>query len=659
MSESKGVKAWFKERFPLATFGYEVPSHANTFLFSLGGITMISVAILIVTGIILAQFYSANPTTANQSLRTLMTQYQLGPFIRSLHVWAAEIAVVTLLLHILRLLFYGSYKKPREINWLIGVVLFALMIGLFFTGTVIKWDQEGYEALAHTTAIGKLLGPLGIYLSPTFISNVALMSKFFTLHISILPVLLVTVIVAHLYLVKMLKISPLPYAAKSEDSGKHTFFQHIYKLIGYAFIFIGLLFILAVLFPSELGPKPVIGVEAYRPPWLFMGIFSIENWAGIPGLIWGAVVVAIMLILAPFVDRGKTQLFKDRKAFVILSALTVLLLVGLTVNAYATKPKQHIGMGGGEAASTSMDSGSMDASSGTVKSIDDAMNVVTQLQTAITNKDATSGKTLAGKLDETLDPVKGAIKSKDAALVDQLKTDDLTDVFKDSAPDFVKAGSLVDGIQKALNQAKDMFSGPAAKIDDAMGILGQMKSALASKDMKMAGDKATALDGTLDPIKKDLQSKDASLVSALDTDSLMDLMKDANPDVAKINAMLGTMQTALDKAKAMYASGTGDNNMKPADAAKELADAKTIVVQVRDAVSVNNLPGAYTLSSKLDKALDPLKDALKDKDPSLVDALNTDGLLDALQDPAPDLAKINSILDEMNNALDQAGSLFK
>jgi len=567
MSQDKGLKAWFRQRFPLATFGYEVPPHANTFLFSLGGITMISVVILVVTGIILAQFYSPNPETANQSIRILLTQYRMGSFIRGLHAWAAQIAVISLLLHLLRVLFYGSYKKPREINWLIGVVLFVLMVGLFFTGTVIKWDQEGFEALSHTIAVSKLLGPLGFYLSPTFISNISLLGKFFTLHLSLLPILLMVVLVIHLYLIKMLKVSPLPWEPSNLNPGKHTFVQHFYKLIGYFFVVLGLIFILSVLFPPELGPVPVKGVEASKPPWLFMGIFSIENWAGIPGLVWGSLVVFALLILVPVIDRGKSQLFRDRKAVVSLYTIICLVMAGLTLYAYVTKPKQHIGMGSEgkniPIADNTKDIESQKGQPPVVKGINESLGIVNQLKTAVANKDAVNAKTLAAKLDEALDPIKKDIKAKDPDLVNDLKSDDLIDLFKDASPDFAKANSLLDSIQKALEKAKDMFTGAtgsmatkdgmAGKLSAAMDLVDQIKDAVKDKDMTKASSKAGDLDKALDPLKDDLKSKDPSLVKDLDTDSLMDMLKDASPDIAKINSMLDAMDKALDKAKDMYA----------------------------------------------------------------------------------------------------------
>src|SRR5262249_2195673 len=136
------------ERLGIDAVRYPVPVHANRVAYSLGGLTAFTLAILIATGLILAQFYSPEPTAANESVRPIVQWVWLGRYIRGVHFWAAEAMYVLAILHLLRIYFTGAYKRPREANWLIGVGMFALTIGAMFTGTVLKWDQEGFEALS-------------------------------------------------------------------------------------------------------------------------------------------------------------------------------------------------------------------------------------------------------------------------------------------------------------------------------------------------------------------------------------------------------------------------------------------------------------------------------------------------------------------------------
>jgi len=148
------------ERLGLKALQYPVPEHANTLAWSLGGLTAASLLLLIVTGLLLTQFYNPVPEVANQSVRDIMTGVWGGTFIRGIHYWAAQAMYVLAGLHLLRVFVDGSYKRPREGNWLVGVALFALTVGALFTGTILKWDQEAFEALGHNLEIGRALGGL-------------------------------------------------------------------------------------------------------------------------------------------------------------------------------------------------------------------------------------------------------------------------------------------------------------------------------------------------------------------------------------------------------------------------------------------------------------------------------------------------------------------
>ena len=156
------------DRLGITALEYPVPEHANNLAWSLGGVTAAALVILIASGGVLVQFYSPVPETANESVRHIVTDVWGGRFVRGLHFWAAQAMYVTALLHMLRVFFTGSYKKPREANWLIGVAMFGLVTLGLFTGTVLKWDQEGFEALGHNIELGTLLGGAGMWFSPQF-----------------------------------------------------------------------------------------------------------------------------------------------------------------------------------------------------------------------------------------------------------------------------------------------------------------------------------------------------------------------------------------------------------------------------------------------------------------------------------------------------------
>ena len=156
------------ERLGIRALEYPVPAHANTLGYSLGGLTAVALVILIVTGIVLAQFYHPGPGGANESVRHIVTNVYLGRWVRGVHFWAAEAMYVLAILHLLRVYFTGSYKRPREANWLIGVAMFALIMGALFTGTVLRWDQEGFEVLGRNLELARLLGGLGFWFTGGF-----------------------------------------------------------------------------------------------------------------------------------------------------------------------------------------------------------------------------------------------------------------------------------------------------------------------------------------------------------------------------------------------------------------------------------------------------------------------------------------------------------
>ncbi|MEU9277719.1 cytochrome b N-terminal domain-containing protein [Streptomyces sp. NPDC048341] len=123
----------------------------------LGGLTAGFFVTLPVTGVCMARFYSPTPENANQSVRDLVTNVWLGGIARGPHYWAAQAMFVFALLHLPRVLFHASCKKPREGNRITGSAMFLLTFLAVFTGTVIKWDQEGYEALAHNLDVAAVL----------------------------------------------------------------------------------------------------------------------------------------------------------------------------------------------------------------------------------------------------------------------------------------------------------------------------------------------------------------------------------------------------------------------------------------------------------------------------------------------------------------------
>lgn len=465
--EKETKPGWWSERLGLKDLDYEVPAHANTILYSLGGIILTGVLILITTGIILTQFY--RPDAANESVRYMMS-IPLVRYVRGLHFWTAQLVMGALLLHVLRIVVFGSYRKPREVNWYIGVGLFAAMVGLFYTGTVIKWDQEAAEALEHTKAIAAVLGLPSVYFTGATAQKIGDLPRFFSLHVSILPLILVVLFAGHALLVKALKISPLPWGdkiAEAKSHGKHYFSQHLRHLAGYGLIFLGIVTFLAVTLPPPVLARPVEGIEGTRPPWVFMGLFSLENWFEIKGLLTAFIVAGVLLILVPLVDRARTNLFKDRRGMLAATAVVVALFAGLTVNSYLAKPRAHIKMGAEAAEKKDIvetgttkaepitnQAGPADALKGDLKALSD---IVHGTEKAINNKDLAKARDLAEQLDDKFDSLAAELAKRDKDLVKKVE-EDIHNLSKElKAPDGGKSAEVIEAIDAGIDKLADML----------------------------------------------------------------------------------------------------------------------------------------------------------------------------------------------------------
>ena len=149
---SSGLKATIRERLALHALDYPIPPSANQLRYMLGGLTFVGIIVLIITGLLLDQFYNPSPLAAHDSVLYIMTRVRLGNWVRSLHYWAATVVLITVFLHLAFVFWRRSYARPREVTWWAGVGLFGVIFGLIFTGTVLRGDQEAGEALAHAVA---------------------------------------------------------------------------------------------------------------------------------------------------------------------------------------------------------------------------------------------------------------------------------------------------------------------------------------------------------------------------------------------------------------------------------------------------------------------------------------------------------------------------
>ena len=199
----------------------KVPKGTNWF-YTLGSATMFAFLSQAVTGVFLAMYYDPSPTNAYESARYITNEVFLGEFVRGMHKWGSSVMVILVFLHMARTFFFGAYKYPRELNWIVGVVLLILTMVMSFTGYLLPFDQRSYWATivgVNINGTGPLVGP---YLSdflragPEF--GATTLSRFYAIHMLLIPGLIAALIGLHLYLVAKLGTTAPPWMKAEEDA---------------------------------------------------------------------------------------------------------------------------------------------------------------------------------------------------------------------------------------------------------------------------------------------------------------------------------------------------------------------------------------------------------------------------------------------------------
>jgi menaquinol-cytochrome c reductase cytochrome b subunit len=197
---------------------HEVPEHVNpahhfsAFVYCFGGLTFFVVVIQILSGMFLTMYYVPDIENAWRSVHYLQTEVAHGQIVRGMHHWGASVVVVMLLLHTLRVFFQGAYKKPRELNWMVGVLLFFVILGLGFTGYLLPWDNKAFFATQVGLEIAEQVPFIGTELKtllagdPTIVGAQTL-TRFFAIHVFFLPAALFALLAVHFILIRRQGIS--------------------------------------------------------------------------------------------------------------------------------------------------------------------------------------------------------------------------------------------------------------------------------------------------------------------------------------------------------------------------------------------------------------------------------------------------------------------
>jgi|SRR5579884_725224 len=348
--EAVGEKSLFRRLdtwLQLSRLTYGVPEHGRSFFFSLGGVVFAGFLLMIATGMILAQFYNPLPEHAYQSLEKIQS-IKWATYFRALHYWTAQGVIVAILLHVGRVFITGAYKHPRQVTWWLGVALLGTMLmGSYFSGTVLKWDQGGFDALDHYKESLRELGPIGAALSESLPGSSPMNLRVYIQHITVFPVLIVVLIVLHFYLIHAFNLSPTPWdrfsnepeIPRSELKGK--FNEHAQSIFIFSIMYYGFLATLAFFFVPPLVEAPSGAMSTAKPPWPFLWMYGFENIWGIKAVIYATSVLFLFLALVPLIDRKQERKWKARKGILILGGVVAFSVIALTLHGWLATPQLH------------------------------------------------------------------------------------------------------------------------------------------------------------------------------------------------------------------------------------------------------------------------------------------------------------------------------
>jgi menaquinol-cytochrome c reductase cytochrome b subunit len=206
----------------------KVPSDISWY-HTLGSATLTAFIVQVVTGVILAMYYKPDPNSAYESIQHITNDITLGWLVRGMHRWGASVFIILMFFHMARVFLFGAYKYPRELNWIIGVLILATGMFEGFTGYLLPWDQTSYWASVvgiNINGTGPFVGPfLASFLRGGAEIGPDTLSRFYALHMLLIPGALFALIGLHLYLVVRLGVSPNPWskdAAGSEREEVHA-----------------------------------------------------------------------------------------------------------------------------------------------------------------------------------------------------------------------------------------------------------------------------------------------------------------------------------------------------------------------------------------------------------------------------------------------------
>jgi ubiquinol-cytochrome c reductase cytochrome b subunit len=297
----------------------------------------------LMTGILLVFYYVPSTDHAHSSVAYIQKEVLLGNFIRGLHFYGSSAMVILVVVHLMQTFFWGAYKKKRELLWVVGVVLLMLVLGFSFTGYLLPWDQKAYFGTKVGLSIMSgipIIGPLleRIVMGGDALTTITL-SRFFVMHVLILPLIIIGSIASHILLFRRAGAAG-PVNEPSLSNWEAFYPGQVFKDSVFAFLIFILLAALSYYMPAPLEPRADPSDSHYiaRPEWYFLSLFQLLKY--FPGklVIVGTVIIPALiftaLFLLPFVDRREERNPFKRPIATAVFSCSILALIALTLLSY-------------------------------------------------------------------------------------------------------------------------------------------------------------------------------------------------------------------------------------------------------------------------------------------------------------------------------------
>ncbi len=332
-----------------------VPQHRHSFWYYLGGMTLFLFGVQVGTGILLLLYYRPSAGEAFESVQFIMTRVPFGWLVRSIHSWSANLLVLVAFVHMFSVLFLRAYRRPRELTWLSGALLLFLMLGFGFSGYLLPWNTLAFFATQVGSQVAGAVPVVGHFVLRLLRGGDQVtggtLTRFYGMHVAVLPALATVLVGAHLALVQKHGMSVPPgieeRARRSGEPVRNVPFVPNFLLrdcIGWVAA-LGILAALAALFPWELGTKadPFAPAPAgIRPEWYFAWMFQTlkllpAHILGIEGELLGIFGFgggALLLLLVPFLDRSTAAGAARSRMIVVCGWAVILYMAVMTVMVY-------------------------------------------------------------------------------------------------------------------------------------------------------------------------------------------------------------------------------------------------------------------------------------------------------------------------------------